>query len=64
MSKDNSYLDITLDSGATVSYLRLSKANDINLEILPSNQLALLADQKTRMAFLGEVDTIVTISDN
>ena len=56
-------LDITLDSGATVSYLRLNKAIDLNLEILPNDQLALLADRKTRIASIGEVDFIVTISD-
>ena len=54
-------LDITLDSGATVSYLRLSDARILLLEILPNDQLALLADEKTRMASLGEVDFLVSL---
>ena len=49
-------LDITLDSGATVSYIKLSKAVSLGLTILPNHQLALLADEKTRMASIGEVD--------
>ena len=56
-------LDITLDSGATVSYIKLKKASKLNLQISPNDQLALLADQKTRMASLGEVDFIVTLND-
>ena len=61
VSYNNAKLDITLDSGATVSYLRFDKAKELNLTILPNNQLALLADQMTRMASLGEVDLIVTL---
>ena len=57
------YLDITLDSGATVSYIRHDEAISLGVSILPNNQLALLADQKTRMASLGEVDFIVTVSN-
>ena len=55
-------LDITLDSGATVSYLRYDTARKLESQIMPNNQLALLADQKTRMASLGEVDFNVTIN--
>ena len=51
--------NITLDSGATVSYMKLDVANRLNLQIHPNNQLALLADQKTRMASLGEIDIVV-----
>ena len=54
-------LQITLDSGATVSYLRRSKAIQMGLNILPNDQLALLADQRTRMASRGEVDFIASI---
>ena len=57
-----SYLDITLDSGATVSYLRHDMALNLGVQIFPNNQLALLADQRTRMASLGEVDFIVLIA--
>ena len=61
VSVNDRQLDITLDSGATVSYLRYTKATELGITILPNNQLALLADQKTRMASLGEVDFIVLI---
>ena len=54
-------LNITLDSGATVSYLRLDKAQKLNLTIYPNNQLSLLADMKTRMASISKVDFVVTI---
>ena len=58
----HSPLQITLDSGATVSYIKLENALRLNLEIKPNNQLALLADQQTRMASLGEVDFNVTLN--
>ena len=41
--------------------MKLSVALALNLDIAPNNQLALLADQKTRMASLGEVDFIVSL---
>ena len=41
----NHSLQITLDTGATVSYIRRSKAIELGLKILPNDQLALLADQ-------------------
>ena len=55
--------DITLDSGATVSYLRLDKALELRIPINPNNQLALLADMKTRMSSVGEVDIVVTFNN-
>ena len=55
-------LSITLDSGATVSYIKISEANRLRLNILPNNQLALLADRKTRMASLGEIDIVVQLN--
>ena len=61
VSYNENQLNITLDSGATVSYLRLDIAEQLNLEIFPNNQLALLADQMTRMASLGEVDVVVML---
>ena len=54
---------ITLDSGATVSYIRLSEVKRLAIEVFPNDQLALLADQKTRMASLGEVDFTVTLGN-
>ena len=56
-------LDITLDSGATVSYLKLVKAIELNLQIMPNNQLAMLADKKTKIASVGEVDFLATVND-
>ena len=41
--------------------MRLDVALSLSLQIAPNSQLALLADQKTRMASLGEVDLIVTL---
>ena len=54
---------ITLDSGATVSYIRLSEVQRLAITVYPNNQLALLADMKTRMASLGEVDFTVTLGN-
>ena len=54
-------LQITLDSGATVSYIQQRKVADLNLTVHPNNQLALLADKQTRMASLGEVDFIAEL---
>ena len=56
-------LHITLDSGATVSYIKLSKAKELGLVISPNNQLALLADKKTRMASIGEVNFSVLLNN-
>ena len=58
---NSSNLQITLDTGATVSYIRLREATRLRLIIMPNDQLALLADEKTRMASLGEVDFIVYV---
>lgn len=49
-------LNITLDSGATVSFIRLSTAMALQCPISPNDQLALLADEKTRLAALGEIN--------
>ena len=56
-------LQITLDSGATVSYIRHSEVKRLKLNVAPNNQLALLADRKTRMASMGEVDFDVTLGN-
>ena len=53
---NNHPINITLDSGATVSFIQLSVANSLQIPILPNGQLALLADKKTRLAALGEID--------
>ena len=54
---------ITLDSGATVSYIRLSKVLELGIPIGENGQLAVLADQKTRMASLGEIDIEVVVDN-
>ena len=64
VSYNSSSLQITLDTGATVSYIRLSEATRLRLTFMPNDQLALLADEKTRMASLGEVDFLVYINKN
>lgn len=51
---------ITLDTGATVSFIKNSYVQLHSIPIKPNNQLALLADDKTRMASLGEVDISLT----
>ena len=56
-------LNVTLDSGATVSYLRKDSVQRLKLPILPNNQLALLADMKTRMKSIGEVDFLVSLGN-
>ena len=43
-----------------VSFIRLSVAIALNCTILPNTQLALLADEKTRLAALGEIN--ITLS--
>ena len=64
MSYKCSTLLVTLDSGATVSYIQLQKAIELGLNIQPNNQLALLADKRTRMASLGEVDFVATLNSS
>ena len=50
---------VALDSGATVSFLRLDVAQLLNLKIMPNGQLAILADHKSRMRSLGEIDVLL-----
>ena len=54
-------LDITLDSGATVSYMRVDVTYQLGLNIMPNSQLAMLADKRTRLQSVGEVDCLVTL---
>ena len=58
-----SEFQIHLDSGATVSFIRLQFAIKLKLEVKPNGQLAMLADEKTRMQSLGEIDILVTTHD-
>ena len=56
-------LYVTLDLGATVSYLRKDLVLKLKLPILSNNQLVLLADLKTRMKSLCEVDFLVSLGN-
>ena len=53
-------LKIWLDSGATVSYIRCEAVMRLGIPIKPNNQIALLADEQTRLKSMGEVDVILT----
>ena len=54
-------LPITLDSGATISFLREDWAIRLKLPISPNKQLATLADEQTMIEAIGEVDIQVTL---
>ena len=53
-------LPITLDSGATISFLREDWAIRLKLPISPNKQLATLADEQTMIEAIGEIDIQVT----
>ena len=55
---------ITLDSGATISFIRLSLVKELTLPIQPNGQLATLADETTRLSAVGEVDIIVNFHNH
>ena len=52
---------ITLDSGATVSFVREREILAMKIKVHQNGQLATLADEKTRMASKGEIDIEVAI---
>ena len=49
-------LKVTLDSGATLSFIRLDVIIRLGIKMSPNGQLATLADEETRMASKGEID--------
>ena len=51
---------ITLDSGATVSFISLQTINSLKAIIQPNGQLAQLAIPSVRAKSLGEIDILVT----
>ena len=53
-------LPITLDSGATISFIRLKVAQDLKIPIKPNKQIATLADEQSIIRSLGEIDITVT----
>ena len=58
----NIHIPITLDSGATVSYILYDLVKQMAIPIHPNNQLVALADGTTKKSSLGEIDTSVSIS--
>ena len=59
-SRDGKTFTITLDSGATVSFISKELCVTLGLEIRPNGQLATLADPKFSVKSVGEVDFVVT----
>ena len=55
----NVKLPITLDSGATLSFIRLDLVNELMIPLRPNSQLATLADQQTLITAVGEIDVQV-----
>ena len=56
--KNSKNVNIELDTGATVSFVKLSTAVEHNFQIKPNNQLSNLADGKTKLPAVGEIDEI------
>ena len=56
--KNGKNVHIDLDSGATVSFIKHLTAIDHQFKIKPNNQLSNLADGKTKLPAIGEIDEI------
>ena len=56
----NEPVNITLDSGATASFITISLCRKLNLKLKPNGQMAKLGDGCTMMASLGEIDVHFT----
>jgi len=52
--------DITIDGGATVSFISTTLAELLKLSIMPNGELARLADKRYRIQSKGEVDFCIT----
>ena len=59
---ENKPVNITLDSGATVSFISKNTCDYLNLEVHPNGQIAKLGDGCTLLASKGEID--VSLSRN
>lgn len=57
----NRILTITLDSGATLSFIRLNEAILLGIHISPNGQLTTLADEETKLASKGEIDIEIVV---
>ena len=53
-------INITLDSGATTSFITEKLCKKLNIKILPNQQLARLGDGCTIIASVGEIDVSLT----
>ena len=53
---NKSPLNLTLDTGATVSFIKSSIVDQLKIPVQPNNQLALLVDSETRLHSMGEID--------
>ena len=60
---DNKVIHITIDSGATVSFIIESEAKRLGMKIEKASQLARQADGDTMMHVLGEVHGVATRGD-
>ena len=54
------HFKIDLDTGATVSFISRQTVETLQIEVKPNGQLAILADKKSRMRSMGEIDIILT----
>ena len=52
---DKLVVHVTLDSGATVSFITMSEASRLGITVHKASQLANQADGETRMHVMGEV---------
>ena len=59
-SLNGKFLKVTLDTGATVSFVSKNLVERLGLEILPNGQLTQLAIPKYRDSSIGEVDFTAT----
>ena len=57
-TKDGNPIDITLDGGATGSFIKHSYAKEHNFKIWPNNQTAGLADSKTSVKSVGYIEEV------
>ena len=61
--KNHANVNLDLDSGANVSHCKLEAVQSYGFKIRPNGQLSNLADGKTKMAAIGEVDEIFYRND-
>ena len=57
---NNHPINITIDSGATTSFIRKDICTSLNLKISPTGKLIKLGDGCTTLAAIGEVNEVFT----